>query len=122
MQAQRIGEEGARFALESLSMQRVYDYMFHLLSEYAKLQSFEVTVPPAAVEICAETMGCPAEGQVREYMMETLVSSPSSTLPCSMPPPYKRHELREYMQRKENISRQVEKWVAEYWQNLSERN
>ncbi|PKI45425.1 hypothetical protein CRG98_034230 [Punica granatum] len=118
-EAEKIGEEGARFARESLSIQRVYDYMFHLLSEYAKLQKFEVTVPPAAVELCSETMACPAEGQVKEYMMETLVKSPSTELPCSMPPPYEDHELREFMQRKENITKQVEMWEAEYWDNLN---
>lgn len=102
-------------------MQRVYDYMFHVLTEYAKLQRFEVMVPAGAVEICAETMGCSAEGQVKEYMMETLVSSPSSVLPCSMPPPYDPQELQEFLQRKENISRQVEMWEAESWESLTGR-
>ncbi|PKI45423.1 hypothetical protein CRG98_034228 [Punica granatum] len=120
-EAQKIGEEGTRFAQESLSMQRVYEYMFHVLSEYSKLQRFKVTVPPAAVEICAESMGCPAEGQVKEYVMETLVTSPSSVLPCSMPPPYEPNELREFIQRKENITGQVEMWEAEYWDNLMEK-
>lgn len=99
-------------------MQRLYDYMFHLLSEYAKLQKFEVTVPPAAVEICAETRACPEEGKVKEYMDETLVRSPSREPPCSMPPPYEPHELREFIQRKENITKQVERWEAEYWKKI----
>ncbi|KAK4745275.1 hypothetical protein SAY87_011587 [Trapa incisa] len=122
VEAQTIGEEGARFAWESLSMQRVYEYMFHVLSEYAKLQRFEVTVPPAAVELCAETMGCSAEGQVKEYMMESLVSSPSRVLPCSMPPPYQPHEIEEFLEMKENITKQVGMWEWESWQKLSQKN
>ncbi|KAK4745276.1 hypothetical protein SAY87_011588 [Trapa incisa] len=119
--AERIGEEGTRFARESLSMGRVYDYMFHVLSEYAKLQKFEVKVPPAAVELCAETMACPAvegDGKVKEYMMETLVKSPSRWLPCSMPPAYQPQEMQDLMQRKHNVSRQLEMWEAEYWDRI----
>lgn len=103
-------------------MRRVYDYMFHVLSEYAKLQKFEVTVPPGAVEICAETMACPAEGKVKEYMLETLVKSPSSSLPCSMPPLYEPQELQEFIRRKESITKQVEMWEAEYWEKTKPNN
>ncbi|KAK4751671.1 hypothetical protein SAY87_020469 [Trapa incisa] len=125
-EAQTIGEEGTRFARESLSMRRVYDYMFHVLTEYAKLQKFEVTVPPAAVELCAETMACyqtgDHDGKVKEYMMETLVKSPSRWLPCSMPPAYQPQELQDFLQKKQSISRQLEMWEAEYWDRINPNN
>ena len=65
-------------------MKFVYDYMFHLLNEYARLLRFKPTIPPGAVEICSETMACPMDGLWREYMVESMVKSPSDTPPCTM--------------------------------------
>jgi hypothetical protein len=45
---------------EEMSMDHVYDYMLHLLTEYAKLLRYKLTVPEKAVEICAESIACPA--------------------------------------------------------------
>lgn len=112
-----MGESGADFAMTNLSMPVIYDYMFHLLTEYAKLQRFEVQVPPGAVEICAESWACPADGIVKKFMEDTLVKTPSNTLPCTLAPPYQPQQLKEFMQRKDNITRQVEAWEADYWKN-----
>lgn len=68
-------------------MDNVYDYMFHLLNEYAKLLKFKPTVPEKAVELCSERMGCGAEGLKKKFMMESMVKYPMDASPCTMPPP-----------------------------------
>ena len=89
-QAQEIGEAGSKFIQENLKMDFVYDYMFHLLSEYANLLKFEPTIPPGAFEVCSETMAC-LEGnkfwKLKNFMVESMVKCPRDTLPCTMPPP-----------------------------------
>ena len=47
-------------------MDYIYDYMLHLLTEYAKLLRYKPTIPENAVEICTESMACPAQGLHRE--------------------------------------------------------
>lgn len=96
-------------------MDNVYDYMFHLLNEYAKLLKFEPTVPAGAVELCSETMACPSTGTWKEFMVESLVVSPSDVTPCGMPPPYEPQELRDFLETKANSKRQVEMWENQYW-------
>jgi len=61
-QAEAIGKAGTNFIEENLKMKFVYDYMFHLLTEYARLLSFEPTIPAGAVEICSENLACPKNG------------------------------------------------------------
>ncbi|KAG2628458.1 hypothetical protein PVAP13_3KG390600 [Panicum virgatum] len=46
VQAQRMGEEGSSFARDELSMDYVYDYMLHQLTQYARLLRYRVTVRP----------------------------------------------------------------------------
>ncbi|KAK4578302.1 hypothetical protein RGQ29_028427 [Quercus rubra] len=88
--AQDIGEAGSKFIQENLKMDFVYDYMFHLLSEYSKLLKFEPTIPLGAHEVCSETMAC-QEGskfwRIKNFMVESMVKSPRNRLPCTMPPP-----------------------------------
>ncbi|KAJ1408589.1 Lipopolysaccharide-modifying protein [Sesbania bispinosa] len=86
--AEEIGRAGTGFIEENLKMKFVYDYMFHLLTEYAKLLRFEPTIPKGAVEICSETVACPMDGLWRQYMVESMVKSPSDTPPCTMSSPY----------------------------------
>ncbi|OMP00445.1 hypothetical protein COLO4_12684 [Corchorus olitorius] len=73
-----------------LAMENVYDYMFHLLKEYAKLLKFKPTIPPNAKRVCAETMACacPEEGLFKKFMEQSMVKSPSHKLPCNLPPQY----------------------------------
>ena len=89
-QAQKIGEAGSKFIQENLKMDFVYDYMFHLLSEYAKLLKFEPTIPPGAHEACSETMACLMDDKlwkIKKFMVESMVKTPRDALPCTMPPP-----------------------------------
>ncbi|KAL3737676.1 hypothetical protein ACJRO7_019245 [Eucalyptus globulus] len=77
-EAQRISGSRTKFVEESSKLK--FDYMFHLLSEYAKLlklevkvppgmndlcsemRSFEVKVTPGMTDLCSEMMVCPADG------------------------------------------------------------
>ncbi|KAJ7951129.1 O-glucosyltransferase rumi like [Quillaja saponaria] len=110
--AEAIGKGGSNFIQENLKMKFVYDYMFHLLSEYAKLLRFEPIVPKGALEICSETMACPMDGPIwKKFMVESMVKSPSDTLPCTMPPPNSYPQVRqEFLQKKEIIIGKVETW------------
>nr|KYP64423.1 KDEL motif-containing protein 1 [Cajanus cajan] len=90
--AEAIGKAGTSFIEENLKMKFVYDYMFHLLNEYARLLRFEPTIPAGAVEICSENFACPLNGIWREYMVESMVKSPSDTPPCTMASPYGENE------------------------------
>ncbi len=100
-------------------MDYVYDYMFHLLNEYAKLLKFEPKIPEGAMELCSETWACSANGTEKKFMMESLVKGPSLTSPCTMPPPYEPRGLGNLYRRNINIIRQVEKWENKYWENIT---
>ncbi|GLT60674.1 hypothetical protein SLA2020_334300 [Shorea laevis] len=117
--AKAIGKAAVKFMEEDLKMDYVYDYMFHLLTEYAKLLKFKPQVPEGAVELCAETMACGQSGNVKKFMVESLVTSPSHTAPCAMPPPYDAVELREFLERKANATRQVGTWEKEYQRKIN---
>ncbi|KAI4311519.1 hypothetical protein MLD38_036405 [Melastoma candidum] len=117
--AREMGEKGTRFIEESVKQEYVYDYMLHMLTEYAKLLRFKPEVPAGAREICSETMACTAQGLVKEYMLESLVGGPSESLPCKLPPPFGPDEVASIWERKENATRLVETWGDEYWKKHS---
>ncbi|VAH25713.1 unnamed protein product [Triticum turgidum subsp. durum] len=106
--AQKIGKEGSKFIQQELSMEYVYDYMFHLLTEYAKLLLFKPTKPPEAVEVCPESLACQAIGREKKFMEDSMVKSANVAGPCSLPPPFSPEEFRELYQRKEKSMKQVE--------------
>lgn len=120
--AQAIGKEASDFIQEELKMDYVYDYMFHLLNEYAKLLRFKPTIPEGAVEVCSETVACSAEGVEKKFMMESLVNSPSVTSPCALPPPYDPPVLGALLRKKANSIKQVERWEDRYWENLNQQH
>ncbi|KAG5009213.1 O-glucosyltransferase rumi [Glycine max] len=105
--AQAIGNEGTNYIVENLKMKFVYDYMFHLLNRYSKLLKFKPIIPIGAVEICSESMACSLRGLRKSFMVESMVTSPSDTPPCTMPPPYTPETLKEFLQEKENLIKQV---------------
>ncbi|XP_065858239.1 uncharacterized protein [Euphorbia lathyris] len=118
-QAQEIGNAASNFMQEELKMENVYDYMFHLLNEYAKLLKFEPEIPEGAMELCSEIMGCSAEGLERKFMEESLVKSPKVTGPCSIPPAYEPKELEAFYRKNLNKIRKVQKWEADYYSHHS---
>lgn len=117
MKAQAIGKAASSFIQEELKMELVYDYIFHLLNEYAKLLRFEPTLPEHATELCAESMACEAEGIEKQFMMESLVKGPSDVNPCQLPPPYDPISLYSLQRRKKNSIMQVETWEGKYWES-----
>lgn len=107
--AQAIGKAASEFVLEDLKMDYIYDYMLHLLTEYAKLLKFKPTIPKNAVELCSETMACSATDSEKKFMTESLVKGPSDKSPCTMPPPYDRATFQSLLKRKTDAVKQVEK-------------
>lgn len=99
-------------------MEYVYDYMFHLLTNYANLLKFKPRIPEGAVEVYSETMARRHRGLWKKFMAETLVNFPSVTLPCTMPPPYESRTLEAFIESKETITRQVERWEKENWKKI----
>ncbi|XP_042057491.1 O-glucosyltransferase rumi homolog isoform X3 [Salvia splendens] len=115
-EAQAIGKAASSFIQDELKMDYVYDYMFHLLSEYAKLLKYKPTVPKKAFELCSELMACRANGIEKKFMVDSLVG-PASTEPCTMPPPYNPASLHSVIERKDDGMKQVDTWEREYWKN-----
>ncbi|MCE3215668.1 hypothetical protein HAX54_003160 [Datura stramonium] len=113
-EAQAIGKAANDFIEKQLKMDYVYDYMFHLLSEYSKLLKYKPTVPQKAVELCSEAMACPAEGLAKKFMLESMVEVPSDAIPCNMPPPFGPASLHSNLERKENSLKQVDSWERQY--------
>ena len=71
-QAKVIGKK-AQNLMESLSMDRVYDYMFHLITEYSKLQDFKPVPPSSAQEVCPESLLCFADEKKRQFLEKSTV-------------------------------------------------
>ncbi|XP_050225872.2 uncharacterized protein LOC126675298 isoform X1 [Mercurialis annua] len=119
--AQAIGKAASQFIQEELKMDYVYDYMFHLLSEYAKLLTFKPVIPRKAIELCSESMACKANGLEKEFMMQSMVKGPAETGPCTVLPPYNPSSLHSILRRNENSIKQVELWEKKYWDKQSKQ-
>ncbi|XP_022870750.1 protein O-glucosyltransferase 1-like [Olea europaea var. sylvestris] len=105
--AQEIGQTGSKYIQEQLRMQYVYDYMFHLLNEYSKLLKYKPTVPKGAAEVCSETMVCSVEGLQKKFRIDSMVKNPADSSPCTFPPSYNRAELEDFLEMKDNLTKQV---------------
>lgn len=114
--AEAIGEAGSRFIHEEMKMEYIYDYIFHLLNEYSKLLKFKPKIPSNANEICSENMACPADGNWRKFMEESLVKSPSNSNPCTLPPPYDPQTLKAFNDEKIRSTKEIEKWEDQFWE------
>nr|AFN53673.1 DUF821 [Linum usitatissimum] len=83
-EAQAIAKAGQNY-MESISMDRIYDYMFHLISEYSKLQKFKPVPPTTALGVCPDSVLCFADEKQRMFL-EKSTTSPSSEPPCNLRP------------------------------------
>ncbi|RRT85971.1 hypothetical protein B296_00000596 [Ensete ventricosum] len=110
---QAMGKEGSSFILEEVKMEFVYQYMLHLLTEYAKLLRYEPTLPENATELCLESLACGEEGRVREFLMQAMVKWTSDSEPCTLPPPYSPGALEQLRSRKADAIKQVQEWEQE---------
>ncbi|XP_068339633.1 uncharacterized protein [Pyrus communis] len=81
-EAKAMGQRGQDF-MESLSMDRVYDYMFHLITEYSKLLDFKPDIPASAMEVCTESLLCLADPIQRECLKKS-TAYPSPGPPCAL--------------------------------------
>lgn len=78
-----MGKAGQDF-METVSMDHIYDYMYHLISEYAKLLDFNPVPPSSSQEICVESLLCFANPKQRQFL-EQSASALSSSPPCILP-------------------------------------
>ncbi|CAI9092218.1 OLC1v1027408C1 [Oldenlandia corymbosa var. corymbosa] len=117
--AQEIGQTASRFILDELKMDNVYDYMFHVLSEYAKLLKYKPTIPPNAVELCSEAMACPAGGLEKKFMEDSIARGPNTNIPCSLPPPYGPASFHIITEKTESLIEEVDRLEKQYWNNTS---
>ncbi|KAF7149069.1 hypothetical protein RHSIM_Rhsim03G0181700 [Rhododendron simsii] len=113
--AEDIMKAASDFVHENLKMDYVYDYMFHVLSEYSKLMRYKPTILEKAREICSETLACKATELHKKYLMESMVKGPTDVSPCNMPPPYDPHAFRTFLRSKANSVSLVELWEQRYW-------
>ncbi|CAL5033414.1 unnamed protein product [Urochloa decumbens] len=120
-QAQRMAEQGSSFAREEMSMDYVYDYMLHLLTEYARLLRYKPTVPENAIELCPESLACTAQGRERQFMMESREKYVANYEPCTLPPPFTASELRDIAHREEEVFRKGRKVVCSRAYGVNER-
>ncbi|CAN6349718.1 unnamed protein product [Urochloa humidicola] len=84
-EAERVGRRGQRL-MQDLRMPAVYDYMLHLLTEYAALMDFSPAPPPTAQEVCEGSLLCLADHKQRRFL-EASAAEPAVDEPCVMPPP-----------------------------------
>lgn len=90
-------------------MENVYDYMLHLLTEYAKLLRYKPTIPEKATSICIESMAFHAKDPVKKFMLDSMVKSVSDFEPCSLLPPFDKKELDAIASRRAEYLKEVEK-------------
>lgn len=104
-QAEAIGRGGQDF-MESLSMDRVYDYMFHLINEYSKLLDFKPVRPSSSLEVFKESLLCLADMKQRK-LLEKSTAHTSPSPPCSLPLPDSNF-INNWIQRKKKTIKDME--------------
>ncbi|KAI3806298.1 hypothetical protein L1987_22197 [Smallanthus sonchifolius] len=82
-QAEAIGKSVQDF-MESLNIDRIYDYMYHLIVEYAKLLDFKPVRPISALEECVDSLYCFADQNQTKFLARS-ATLPSETPPCRLP-------------------------------------
>ncbi|CAD5190153.1 unnamed protein product [Musa acuminata subsp. malaccensis] len=110
-EAQTMGKASSDFFQEEVKMDFVYDYMLHVLTEYAKLLRYKPTIPEKATEFCLESIACPAPGDVKKFLLDSMEKSTHDAEPCKLPPPFTPEELQQLLENKANAVKQVEMWV-----------
>ncbi|XP_058204278.1 uncharacterized protein LOC131318470 isoform X3 [Rhododendron vialii] len=77
---------------------------------YGKLLKYQPTIPEGAAEMCLESMACGGRGLEKTYMFDSMVKGPSDSSPCIMPEPFDSTTLQAFIERKANLTKQVEEW------------
>ncbi|KAJ4824065.1 hypothetical protein Tsubulata_032578 [Turnera subulata] len=121
-EAQAMGKAASEFIQNELKMDYVYDYMFHVLNEYAKLLTYKPVIPPNAAQLCPEAMACLAQGREKKFMMDSLEKAPAETSPCTLPPPFDPPSLYATLKKKHDSIQQVESWEKHFWDTTPPNN
>ncbi|GAV66613.1 Glyco_transf_90 domain-containing protein [Cephalotus follicularis] len=103
-EAKAIGKAGQDF-MESLSMDRVYEYMLHLITEYSKLLDFKPVAPSSAQEVCTDSLLCLADLEQRAFL-ERSIAAPSPAPPCTLQV-VKSNVIDSLIEQKKRITREV---------------
>lgn len=111
--AQEIGKAGSDYIFNQVKIEYVYDYMFHVLYEYAKLLRYRPTIPEGATELCSEKFACSPMGLETTYKVQTMVNGHTDRGPCNLPPPFKPKELQALRAQNDKIKKQVKKLERE---------
>ncbi|CAN6268681.1 unnamed protein product [Urochloa humidicola] len=107
--AREIRGNASRFIQEDLTMNNVYDYMFHLLTEYARLLRYKPSVPRGAKEVTVRSMMRGRRGLQRQFMTDTVVADGAGGEgPCRLQPPFSSQELEALRKERADVVRQVE--------------
>lgn len=114
-EAKAIGKTSSDFLKNEVNITKVYEYMFHLLNEYAKLLRYKPSIPMGAKEICSTSMYCSRKERVeRRFMHESLIKAPSESGPCNLPSSATFYEtLKEWNERKAMALQRVEEMERE---------
>ncbi|XP_074585719.1 uncharacterized protein LOC141841441 [Curcuma longa] len=120
-EAQDMGKASFKFFEEEVTMDYVYDYMLHVLTEYAKLLKYKPTIPEKATEICLESMACPAPENVKTFMLESMEKSTRVSEPCKLPPSFAPGELQQLNDKKIDAVKQAIMWQQNAWSERRRR-
>ncbi|PIA59411.1 hypothetical protein AQUCO_00400351v1 [Aquilegia coerulea] len=104
--AEGIGKRGQDL-MEQISMDRVYDYMYHLIKEYSKLQDFKPSPPSSAQEVCMDSLLCFADTKQKDFLQRS-TASPSSSPPCILPPA-NMDVIKSFIEKKNRIISDIQK-------------
>lgn len=94
-------------------MDRVYDYMFHLISEYSKLQDFKPVPPSSALEVCVDSLTCFADEKQKRFF-ERATAFPSPSPPCTLQPANSDF-FKSWMQQKQRTITNVREMELKAW-------
>ncbi|KAK3122479.1 hypothetical protein QOZ80_8AG0614220 [Eleusine coracana subsp. coracana] len=119
VESERMAREGSGFARRQMAIDYVYDYMLHLLTEYAKLLRYKPVVPENAVELLPETVACPSisRGTEFEFMMQSRETHVAAYQPCKMPPPFTAQDLQNMARRDKQVRGRVNKMMRNYYKH-----
>lgn len=84
-QGEAIGMAGQAFVGNEVSMDKVYDYMYHVLRKYAELQDFRPKVSRSAHVVTQDYILCLAEPLTRGLLKQLRKHMSSSRTPCTVP-------------------------------------
>lgn len=98
--------KAAQDLMDSISMDGIYDYMYHLINEYSKLLDFKPVRPQNALEVCYDSLLCYADEKKRSFL-ERSTAYPSLSPPCRLPP-HDDNVIQSWIEKKSKIIQETE--------------